>query len=278
VWTDFNRPSAGTFSFVTSSTAPVGSANPGSAVGLSTKPIASGTNGKAGSTDVVGSNISPFRGTLADAVDAAGKATLRSGGKAVSRLKSGRYTFRITDASTKSGFTIQEIRKAATTVTGTTFVGSRSKTIVLSPGQRMLSRRSLLKGGGALVVALGVSGGAAAGSARAEASPFDSNGLPDLMQADSYLVIHADSTAAVKTGRVELGQGSMTGLLLLAAEELDMDLGQLEFVRHDTNVTPNTGGTFGSSSISVGGQKLRAAAAAARQALLGLASASRFRR
>jgi nicotinate dehydrogenase subunit B len=148
------------------------------------------------------------------------------------------------------------------------------------PGQRMLSRRSLLKGGSALVVALGVSGsgGAAAGSALAEASPFDSNGSPDLMQADSYLVIHADSTAAVKTGRVELGQGSMTGLLLLAAEELDMDLGQLEFVRHDTNVTPNTGGTFGSSSISVGGQKLRAAAAAARQALLGLASASRFRR
>ena len=44
-------------------------------------------------------------------------------------------------------------------------------------------------------------------------------------------------------------------------------------VRHDTNVTPNTGGTFGSSSIAIAGPRLRSAAATARQALLGLASA-----
>ena len=65
----------------------------------------------------------------------------------------------------------------------------------------------------------------------------------------------------------------MTGLLLIAAEELDMNLEQLVFVRHDTNVSPDTGGTFGSSSIAIAGGELRSACAAARGALLELASA-----
>ena len=51
-----------------------------------------------------------------------------------------------------------------------------------------------------------------------------------------------------------------------------MDVDQLATARHDTNVTPNTGGTFGSSSIAIAGPRLRSAAATARQALLGLAS------
>jgi CO/xanthine dehydrogenase Mo-binding subunit len=52
-----------------------------------------------------------------------------------------------------------------------------------------------------------------------------------------------------------------------------MDVDQLTTARHDTNVTPNTGGTFGSSSIAIAGPRLRSAAATARQALLALASA-----
>src|SRR5262249_48235416 len=63
-----------------------------------------------------------------------------------------------------------------------------------------------------------------------------------------------------------------TGLLMIAAEELDMDMSQMIFVRHDTNVTPNTGGTFGSSSIASAGPRVRSAAATAKQALLGLAA------
>jgi nicotinate dehydrogenase subunit B len=130
-----------------------------------------------------------------------------------------------------------------------------------------LSRRSFVKGGGALVV-----GFALAGSAHAATDPFASSGPPDPDQADSFVAVHADNTASIKTGCVELGQGSTTGLLVLVAEELDLEIGQLSFVRHDTNVTPNTGGTFGSSSIALAGPVLRSAAATARQALLGLAS------
>src|SRR3954452_22106188 len=111
-----------------------------------------------------------------------------------------------------------------------------------------------------------------AGTARAAVDPYASGGPFDLGLADSFVAIHADNTATVKTGRVELGQGSTTGLLLLVAEELDLDVDQLSTARHDTNVTPNTGGTFGSSSIAIAGPRLRSAAATARQVLLGLAS------
>jgi CO/xanthine dehydrogenase Mo-binding subunit len=134
----------------------------------------------------------------------------------------------------------------------------------------VLSRRSFVKAGGALVI--GASALRLAPSAAA-ASRFVSNGPPDPAQADSYLAIQADDTVSVKSGRVELGQGSTTGLLLLVAEELDMDVDRLTFVRHDTDVTPNTGGTFGSSSIAIAGQMLRSACGAARQTLLSLAAA-----
>ena len=43
-------------------------------------------------------------------------------------------------------------------------------------------------------------------------------------------------------------------------------------MRHDTNVTPNTGGTFGRSSISSAGPRIRSAAATAKQALLAMAA------
>ena len=133
------------------------------------------------------------------------------------------------------------------------------------------SRKKFVVGGGAMFVGLSVAGGTA-GTAAAAESPFASNGPPDLAAVDSFIVIHSDNTASVKTGRVELGQGSNVGLMMIAAEELNMDISQMKFVRHDTNVTPNTGGTFGSSSIRTAGPRIRAAAAYGKQALLGLAA------
>jgi CO/xanthine dehydrogenase Mo-binding subunit len=132
-----------------------------------------------------------------------------------------------------------------------------------------LSRRAFVKGGGALVVGFGLAAHAVAAEGATGAS-----GEPDLASADSFLAVHADGTVSLLTGRVELGQGTTTGLLLIAAEELDVALAQLAFVRHETGVTPNTGGTFGSSSIALAGPRVRSAAATARQALLALAAAA----
>jgi CO/xanthine dehydrogenase Mo-binding subunit len=140
-----------------------------------------------------------------------------------------------------------------------------------------VSRRRFLQGSGALVVGFSAVGALTAGKASgaaAVANRGDVAGPPDATQIDSWLQINPDNTATIFHGRVELGQGSTTGLLQIAAEELDLDFSQVESARADTNVVPNTGSTVGSTSIRSAGAQLRAAAAEARQALLGLASAN----
>jgi nicotinate dehydrogenase subunit B len=114
--------------------------------------------------------------------------------------------------------------------------------------------------------------GALPGKAVAADSPFASNGPYDAGLIDSWIVIHADNTASILTGHEELGQGSATGMLQIAGEELNMDFGQLKFVTHDTNVTPSSPPSYASNGIQFNGPEVRAAAAAAYQALLALAS------
>jgi len=136
-------------------------------------------------------------------------------------------------------------------------------------GATFLSRRGLLKSGGAMVVgfALGAPTGALAQAARgAKAGP------PDYQSVDTWLAIHADNTATVYTGKCELGQGNQTGLLQVAAEELDMGMHQVSTIRLDTNITPDQQATSSSSSIHRGAPALRAAAAKARMELLARAA------
>jgi nicotinate dehydrogenase subunit B len=130
-----------------------------------------------------------------------------------------------------------------------------------------LSRRDVLMGGGALIVGFSLGGARAASAARGDVA-----GPPDPNAIDSWIAVHADNTATIFIGKGEFGQGNTTGLLQIAGEELDMEMSQLRWVQLDTNVVPNQGATTSSSSIHRGGPQLRAAAAEARQALLGLAS------
>ena len=137
-----------------------------------------------------------------------------------------------------------------------------------------LSRRTFVRGG-ALIVGLTLAGAAQAYNDPRAASPSHTGaviGPPDPRQIDTWIAIHADNTATVYTGRVNLGQGSPNGLLMIAGEELDMDMSQLKWVESDTNVTPDTGNTVGSSSITQAGPPLRAGAASARQVLMGMAA------
>jgi CO/xanthine dehydrogenase Mo-binding subunit len=142
--------------------------------------------------------------------------------------------------------------------------------------EKEFSRKSFLKGGGAMIVGFSVLGaglGAKAVQAAGE-DPFASNGPYDQTSVDSWITIHADNTASLKIGKVEMGQGTPTALLMIAAEELDLDFGQMKMVTHDTNLTPNQGASVGSQGVQTGGKQTRAAAAAAKTALLNLASAN----
>jgi nicotinate dehydrogenase subunit B len=90
---------------------------------------------------------------------------------------------------------------------------------------------------------------------------------------DGWIRIAADNTITVFTGKAELGQGILTALTQIAAEELDVDVGSIRIISADTTQGPDEGYTYGSQSIEQSGAALRAASAQARAVLLGAAAA-----
>src|SRR6478672_12121415 len=89
---------------------------------------------------------------------------------------------------------------------------------------------------------------------------------------DAWIAINADGTATVFTGKVELGQGIVTALAQIAAEELDLPLVRVTMISGDTGRTPNEGQTAGSTSVEASGTALRLAGAEVRSILIELAA------
>jgi isoquinoline 1-oxidoreductase len=89
---------------------------------------------------------------------------------------------------------------------------------------------------------------------------------------NAFLHIGADGRVTCLVGKIEMGQGVMTSLPQLAAEELDVPLTSVDLVMGDTDLCPTDGGTFGSLSIRQFGPVLRAAAAEAKAVLLQMAA------
>jgi len=89
---------------------------------------------------------------------------------------------------------------------------------------------------------------------------------------NAFLHIGADGRVTCLVGKVELGQGVMTSLPQLAAEELEVPLSSVDIVLGDTDLCPFDGGTFGSLSIRQFGPVLRSAAAEAKGVLLEMAA------
>ena len=88
---------------------------------------------------------------------------------------------------------------------------------------------------------------------------------------DAWLRINPDGTATIFTGKVELGQGILTALAQIAAEELYLPPARIEMISGDTARTPDEGFTSGSRSIEDSGAAIRAACAEARSLLVELA-------
>ena len=132
-----------------------------------------------------------------------------------------------------------------------------------------LTRRDFTTGLGAIVVAFSLDHGALAQQPQPPRLPGSLNTNRRL---DSWLRINADGTATVFTGKVELGQGILTALHQIAAEELDLPLDRITVISGDTGRTPNEGQTAGSQSVENSGTALRMAGAEARAILLELAA------
>ncbi|HWF12004.1 MAG TPA: molybdopterin cofactor-binding domain-containing protein [Bryobacteraceae bacterium] len=94
----------------------------------------------------------------------------------------------------------------------------------------------------------------------------------DPAEVDSFIAIHADGSVTIYTSKVDVGTGLATAFRQTAAEELGIPVERFAVIAGDTALTPDHGGTGGSSGIPRGAADIRRAAATARQGLLDLAS------
>lgn len=92
---------------------------------------------------------------------------------------------------------------------------------------------------------------------------------PDL---DAWIHFRDAGVVTAYTGKAELGQGIVTALAQVVAEELDVDVDQIRIQTADTALTPDEGATAGSLSLETSGGALRQVAAEARFHLLSLAA------
>jgi CO/xanthine dehydrogenase Mo-binding subunit len=122
----------------------------------------------------------------------------------------------------------------------------------------MMTRRDLLQSAGVLIVGFGFGGRASAQLGK----PFDPN------EVDSFLAFAADGSVTIYTSKVDVGTGLRIALSQMVAEELGVPVSRVSVIDGDTALTPDHGGTGGSTGIPRGGVEIRRAAATAREAIL----------
>jgi len=136
---------------------------------------------------------------------------------------------------------------------------------------QMLERRQFLQAGGALVVGFVLAPLSDASAQQTAQGAFPLRGLAE-DSVDSFLAIGRDGTVTLYSGRVDLGTGLRASYRQIVAEELDVAYERIVMIDGDTALTPDQGGTGGSTAIVGAGVQVRQAAATARQALLKMAA------
>jgi isoquinoline 1-oxidoreductase beta subunit len=127
-----------------------------------------------------------------------------------------------------------------------------------------LSRRSFLAGTAA-------AGGLSLGFALPSLAQDAAGAAPEL---NAWVVVNPDNSVVVRVAKIEMGQGTLTGLAQLVAEELDCDWANVtwSYPTPGENVTRDrvwgSFGTFGSQGIRTSQEMVRQGGAAARAMLL----------
>lgn len=89
---------------------------------------------------------------------------------------------------------------------------------------------------------------------------------------NAFLQITGDGMVNCYTGKIEMGQGIITSLPQMMADELNVPLEKIKIIMGDTDLCPWDAGTWGSQSTQTFGPAMRAAAAEARGVLVGMAA------
>jgi len=141
----------------------------------------------------------------------------------------------------------------------------------------MSTRRNFIKTTGSLTIGFCITGFATSKTpaeaaenptAANPANPEGPGDLADNPHINAWLQVLEDNRVRVLTGKLELGQGIRTAVAQVAAEELNMDMNQVEVLVAETGATPDEGYTAGSNSIEASAIAIRYAAAAAHEILL----------
>jgi isoquinoline 1-oxidoreductase len=134
-------------------------------------------------------------------------------------------------------------------------------------GRREIPRRDFFKllGGGIIVFFLP--------KCANDARPLSAVPERDLTKDyNAFLQIGEDGTISCFTGKIEMGQGIVTSLVQMMADDLNVPMERIKMVMGDTDLCPWDGGTWGSMTTRHFGPSMRLAAAEARGVLLELAS------
>jgi isoquinoline 1-oxidoreductase len=100
---------------------------------------------------------------------------------------------------------------------------------------------------------------------------YQARGVPK--DYNAFLRIAENGIVTLYTGKIEMGQGIITSLPQMMADELNISVDKIKIVMGDTDICPWDQGTWGSLSTRVFGQLMRTASAEARGVLLELGSA-----
>ncbi len=85
---------------------------------------------------------------------------------------------------------------------------------------------------------------------------------------EKWIRFNPDRTVRLAVGKVELGQGNVTALAQIAADELDVALERISVLSGDTQDAPDEGQTTSSQSIEVSGRSVRLVSAELRARVL----------
>ena len=132
-----------------------------------------------------------------------------------------------------------------------------------------MNRRRLLQTAGFLALSFAIPADFAFAADEASKLPGD---LKDNPMLSAWLRINADKTVTLMIGKVELGQGAVTAVAQVCADELAISLDRLKIVSGDTALVPNEGVTAGSQSMPSCAPAVQQASAEVREILLGLAA------
>jgi isoquinoline 1-oxidoreductase len=101
---------------------------------------------------------------------------------------------------------------------------------------------------------------------------WSQNDSDEIINFNAYLRVKEDGRVDCLTGKVEMGQGVITSLAQVLAEELEVSINSVDMIMGDTDLCPYDAGTWGSLTTRFADPVLRAAAAEAREILLDLAA------